>query len=264
MLLRSITRHVKDQNWFAVALDFVIVVIGVAIAMMGQQWLAERQQREDMRVAEAALQFDLIQNYSNAKERLAVADCRADTYQRIAEKLLEQDERWTGMPRLNEPAAFGESLPVLLRSPNRPWGSRNWETGLTRGTYNSMDEERREKFDTIFYATQYAERIQDEIYTLQGQIKVLAMTTQIDRSDRLRYYDMLGEMDSKSGILEGVSEQIIDGIEEIGIELTVESRKEIQDDLDAANKRGPDSYGDCFKPMDWPVLDKYSNSQNAP
>ena len=26
MLLRRITEHVKDQNWFAVALDFVIVV----------------------------------------------------------------------------------------------------------------------------------------------------------------------------------------------------------------------------------------------
>jgi len=35
MLLRSISKHVKDQNWFAVALDFVIVVIGVAVAMMG-------------------------------------------------------------------------------------------------------------------------------------------------------------------------------------------------------------------------------------
>jgi len=177
LLLRSISKHVKDQNWFAVALDFVIVVIGVAVAMMGQQWLAEGQQRKDMRVAEAALQFDLIQNYGNAKERLAIADCRADTYQLIAEKLLEQDERWTGMPWLKDPTAFGDSLPKLLRSPNRPWGSRNWETGLARGTFNSMDEERREKFDTIFYTTQFAERIQDEIFTLQGQIKVLAVTT---------------------------------------------------------------------------------------
>jgi len=84
----------------------------------------------------------------------------------------------------------------------------------------------------------------------------LAVTTIIDRSDRLRYYDMLGEMDSKSGILEGVSAQVIDGIEEIGIELPVEFRKEQQDYLDGINKGGPDSYGDCFKPIDWPVLDK--------
>ena len=29
MLLRRITKHVKDQNWFAVVLDFAIVVAGV-------------------------------------------------------------------------------------------------------------------------------------------------------------------------------------------------------------------------------------------
>ena len=29
LLLRRITKHVQDQNWFAVGIDFVIVVIGV-------------------------------------------------------------------------------------------------------------------------------------------------------------------------------------------------------------------------------------------
>jgi hypothetical protein len=29
MILRRISAHVKDQNWFAVGVDFVIVVIGV-------------------------------------------------------------------------------------------------------------------------------------------------------------------------------------------------------------------------------------------
>lgn len=45
MILRRLTEHVKNQNWFAVALDFVIVVIGVGVALMGQQWLSDRQQR---------------------------------------------------------------------------------------------------------------------------------------------------------------------------------------------------------------------------
>ena len=29
MILRSITKHVRDQNWFAVGIDFLIVVVGV-------------------------------------------------------------------------------------------------------------------------------------------------------------------------------------------------------------------------------------------
>ena len=31
MILHSLSKHVKDQNWFAVALDFLIVVVGVFI-----------------------------------------------------------------------------------------------------------------------------------------------------------------------------------------------------------------------------------------
>jgi hypothetical protein len=34
MNLRRLTKHVQDQNWFAVALDFLIVVFGVGVTLM--------------------------------------------------------------------------------------------------------------------------------------------------------------------------------------------------------------------------------------
>jgi hypothetical protein len=38
MLLRSMTKHVKEQNWFAVFLDFIIVVVGVFIGIQVSNW----------------------------------------------------------------------------------------------------------------------------------------------------------------------------------------------------------------------------------
>ena len=38
MLLRRITQHVKDQNWFAVLIDFAIVVVGVFIGIQVANW----------------------------------------------------------------------------------------------------------------------------------------------------------------------------------------------------------------------------------
>ncbi len=38
MILRSITKHVRDQNWFAVGLDFFIVVVGVFIGIQVANW----------------------------------------------------------------------------------------------------------------------------------------------------------------------------------------------------------------------------------
>ena len=42
MLLRRITQHVKTQNWFAVLLDFFIVVIGVFIGIQVANWNDDR------------------------------------------------------------------------------------------------------------------------------------------------------------------------------------------------------------------------------
>ena len=42
MLLRRITKHVKDQNWFAVGIDFAIVVFGVFIGTQVGNWNAQR------------------------------------------------------------------------------------------------------------------------------------------------------------------------------------------------------------------------------
>ena len=38
MLLRSLTKHVRNQNWFAVFLDFLIVVVGILIAFQITSW----------------------------------------------------------------------------------------------------------------------------------------------------------------------------------------------------------------------------------
>lgn len=42
MLLRSVTKHVKDQNWTAVFIDFFIVVVGVFIGIQVANWNESR------------------------------------------------------------------------------------------------------------------------------------------------------------------------------------------------------------------------------
>lgn len=43
MILRRLSQHVKDQNWFAVALDFLIVVAGVFMGLQVQEWNSARK-----------------------------------------------------------------------------------------------------------------------------------------------------------------------------------------------------------------------------
>ena len=45
MILRRITEHVKTQNWFAVFLDFLIVVAGVFVGLQVNNWNEARSER---------------------------------------------------------------------------------------------------------------------------------------------------------------------------------------------------------------------------
>ena len=44
MILRRITQHVQEQNWTAIAIDFVIVVVGVFIGIQVSNWNAARSE----------------------------------------------------------------------------------------------------------------------------------------------------------------------------------------------------------------------------
>jgi hypothetical protein len=45
VLLRRVTKHLKAQDWFAVFVDFVIVVVGVFVGLQVQDWNDSRKER---------------------------------------------------------------------------------------------------------------------------------------------------------------------------------------------------------------------------
>lgn len=64
MLLRRVTNHVKDQNWFAVGIDFIIVVVGVFIGIQVANWNDAQQSgiRESAVLAQLEEEFSEIEN----------------------------------------------------------------------------------------------------------------------------------------------------------------------------------------------------------
>ncbi len=81
MLLRRVIQHVKDQNWFAVGIDFAIVVIGVFVGIQVSNWnearvergIAARHLAEIVEDLQAHLDFhDAL--YGSAVARIAAAE----------------------------------------------------------------------------------------------------------------------------------------------------------------------------------------------
>ncbi|NIL93236.1 MAG: hypothetical protein GTO71_02075, partial [Woeseiaceae bacterium] len=102
MLLRRITQHIKDQNWFAVSIDFVIVVVGVFIGIQVANWNDERVAAADeaklmVRLTEEmqALEPELAQDAENYKATVKATGALLTALRAGAMPEDEQSFRWT-------------------------------------------------------------------------------------------------------------------------------------------------------------------------
>lgn len=97
MIPRRIYEHVKNHNWFAVALDFVIVVVGVFIGMQVSNWNAERLEKRAARTYIERMREDIAdsaRSVENAVEYYRVVKTHAlaalEGFERPQDELGEQ------------------------------------------------------------------------------------------------------------------------------------------------------------------------------
>ena len=77
MLLRRMVVHVKEQNWTAVGLDFLIVVVGVFFATQVSNWNAARADRDTEQVILKRLESDFAKIVETEAHYLGTAEAAA-------------------------------------------------------------------------------------------------------------------------------------------------------------------------------------------
>lgn len=71
MILRRLVAHLREQNWTAIAIEFVILVLGVFLGIQAQQWSADRSDRELEQVYLQRLLADLDLSIETTEENKA-------------------------------------------------------------------------------------------------------------------------------------------------------------------------------------------------
>lgn len=268
MRLRSLTKHLREQNWFAVALDFVIVVGGVGFALAGQQALSDRQAKADYNRAFLDLRTSIYQVYKTSKERVALTECRKSRYLELGAQLMQIDTPWPGMAR--EYGALGGIdgvFPRVTRSPQRLWTSALWDAELANGTLDLMDKTIRNTLADAFASGALIEqKFQFDVSDMEANLQALAYPLDLSQSDRLRYYDLLTRADAASAAMELVAGQNIREFEATGFlsPLDMAEARERIEEVAQANARLLDVYGACFEPMVHPALENPSNAGAEP
>jgi hypothetical protein len=87
MILRRVIQHFRDQEWTAIAIDLVIVVVGVYIGIQAQAWNAARENREIERQYLWTLHDLLLDLVESNDDRVVAGRDRLSALREVAESL---------------------------------------------------------------------------------------------------------------------------------------------------------------------------------
>jgi len=123
MLLRSISSHVRSQNWSAVALDFIIVVVGIFVGLQADAWNENRKERNRERAAIEQLLSDFTTNGAIVKD---MADFHVE---KVEELTFAMDALTRGELAPDEAVRFRNAFISMTQLP---------PLGATMGGYDAL------------------------------------------------------------------------------------------------------------------------------
>ena len=159
MLLRRITKHVQSQNWFAVFIDFLIVVVGILIAFQITNWYEARTIAQKQEIVEARL----INDFQIIDQSLDNAVAESATLIRNIGTLKDSIDR--GEARSEDDVAIKHALLLLRTYPNLIRKSVTYEELKSSGTLGLI---RSDKLRDVL--AQYDKQADNRLFNL-GQIR---------------------------------------------------------------------------------------------
>jgi len=157
MLLRTITKHVKEQNWFAVFLDFFIVVVGILIAFQITNWNEARGEAN----LQSLVEKRLIADFQFIDQELDAAVERMERQMMDVEILRQAIKR--GVEGPNEEKSI---LHALSRGFSYPSFAQRSSTYQELQTSGQLDLISNEKFRVVL--SQYDDATQQRRFNLSA------------------------------------------------------------------------------------------------
>ena len=147
MRLRSLTKHIREQNWFAVALDFFIVVVGILIAFQITNWNEARTDRQLETKYRTELVNDLkkdsfdLRNVYDAEQGRVTAGNYILHYaldEITPEAIIIPSGKYSAIKTTSIPLNLNP-IPSLNENPNL-WATINFQRGVlpNRNTFESL------------------------------------------------------------------------------------------------------------------------------
>ena len=202
MLLRRLSGEHKRTvaHW---AMELVVVIAGVLIALWVQEWAERRRAAADMAAAEQAIHAEVQETLEELIWRQAISQCHLDRAKQLRSMLLAGGTHWpglTGSPLTSDTFKEGTGIetvvPSVYQRPFELLPTAAWESALTTGALAPMDPKRFAKLVEINSQIQFLKRSRDKEDHGAAILTALAFPQELTPDTRTRMLSALYEIDT--------------------------------------------------------------------
>lgn len=164
------------------AMEFVVVVAGVLLALWLQEWTQRQRARADMHDADAAIHDEVLGNLEDVMWRKAVSKCHLEREQLLKSMLLASTDHWPGLQAdaLSIRAPVPETvIPSVYSRPIEALPTSAWTAALTSGALAPMDHDRFRKLAGIYGQIEVWRRARDDESAAISELAALAFPVQL-------------------------------------------------------------------------------------
>lgn len=197
LMMRRLTDGEKGsiRHW---AMEFVVVVMGVLLALWLQQ-LGERQRAlSDMQAAEAAIHDEVRTALESLIWRKAISKCHVDRIRLLKSMLVDGGDDWPGITENALSLRFAGPPTVIPSVYSRPLDSFTtaaWTSALATGALAPMDRERFGRLVAIYDQIEALRRARDDETDAVSDMSALAFPLRITPELRAQMLESVYRVD---------------------------------------------------------------------
>ena len=201
-LLRRLTGEQKRTvaHW---AMELVVVIAGVLIALWVQQWAERRRANADLAAAEQAIHEEVRYNLTTLIWREAIAQCHLERAQLLKSMLLAGDSNWPGITEdtllhntISEAAGIQTIVPGVYQRPYDDISRSAWESALATGALAPMDRKRFGQLVALYNQFEFLKLNRDREDAAAAALSALSLPQVLTPDSRTRMLEALYRVDT--------------------------------------------------------------------
>ena len=179
-----------------IATEIAVVVVGIVIALGGEQLVESLHWRHETEVMRNSLRGEIRSNLTTAAERVMISPCLRERIAELDRKLGDAHGDWKADPATDTLGRTYAALPVAIEAPVYAWYTDGrWRTALASASLAHMPEAERMAYSYSYRATDMLLRNEEEEVSIVARLEPLAADRSLSPSDKLAFEKDLAALD---------------------------------------------------------------------